>query len=141
VDLVCPACGLMRVLVSDVEVHVNRSQDFALYAFTCPTCAELVVRGCRETIHGLLAAGAARRELRSTSLPPLTVDDLLDFHLWLASDPPLIPDEPEPALTAWSAGGPGHPSVTGRTAWKNGGWSPVAWCRTVRWLSGAGCCG
>jgi predicted RNA-binding Zn-ribbon protein involved in translation (DUF1610 family) len=91
VDLMCPACGLMRVDVSDVEVHVNRSQDFSLYVFSCPICAEMVVRGCRETIHGLLAAGAVRRELRSTSLPPLTADDLLDFHLWLASDPPLIP--------------------------------------------------
>jgi predicted RNA-binding Zn-ribbon protein involved in translation (DUF1610 family) len=77
--------------VVDVEVHVNRLEDFSLYAFTCPTCGELVVRRCGETIDRLLAAGAVRRELHSTSLPALTVDDLLDLHLWLASDPPLIP--------------------------------------------------
>lgn len=90
-DLVCPACGPRRIDAADVEVHVNRCEDFALYAFSCPTCSELVVRGCRETIDLLLAAGAVRRELRSTSLPPLTLDDLLDLHFWLASDPPLIP--------------------------------------------------
>jgi hypothetical protein len=91
VDLVCPACGPRRVDVADVDVHVNQREDFSLYAFTCPTCGELVVRGCRETIDRLLVSGAVWRELRSTSLPPLTVDDLLDLHLWLASDPPLIP--------------------------------------------------
>jgi predicted RNA-binding Zn-ribbon protein involved in translation (DUF1610 family) len=91
VDLMCPACGPRRVDVVGVEVHVNRYEDFALYVFSCPTCAEVVVSGCRETIGLLIAAGATRRELRSTSLPPLTVDDLLDLHLWLASDPPLIP--------------------------------------------------
>jgi predicted RNA-binding Zn-ribbon protein involved in translation (DUF1610 family) len=91
VDLVCPACGPRRIDAADVEVHVNRCEDFALYAFSCPTCSELVVGGCRETIDLLLAAGAVRRELISTSLRPLTVDDLLDLHLWLESDPPLIP--------------------------------------------------
>jgi predicted RNA-binding Zn-ribbon protein involved in translation (DUF1610 family) len=44
VDLMCPGCGPRRVGVVDVEVHVNRLEDFSLYAFTCPTCGELVVR-------------------------------------------------------------------------------------------------
>jgi predicted RNA-binding Zn-ribbon protein involved in translation (DUF1610 family) len=89
VGLVCPSCGPQLIGVADVEVHANPCDGFSLYAFTCPLCAELVVQGCRDTIDLLLAAGAVRRELRSTSSPPLTLDDLLDLHLWLASDPPI----------------------------------------------------
>lgn len=89
VDLLCPTCGPQRIDAAGVEVHANRLEGFAIYAFSCPVCMELVVRGCRATIDRLLAAGAVWRELRSTTLPPLTLDDLLDLHLWLASDPPL----------------------------------------------------
>lgn len=89
VDVVCSSCGPQRVDIAGVQVHENRRESFAIYAFPCPECAELVVRGCRATIDRLLAAGASWCELRSTDLPPLTVDDLLDLHRWLASDPPL----------------------------------------------------
>jgi hypothetical protein len=84
----CRRCGEVTVRTCEVEVHANPREDFALYTFRCPGCRELVVGGCRETIDALLLEGARRLELRSTSAPPLTYDDLLDFHEWLARDLP-----------------------------------------------------
>ncbi len=84
----CGDCGEVCVDLDTVEVHTNPQEDFAVFAFPCPGCRELVVSGCRRTIEALLRAGARRRELRSTSGPPLTYDDLLDLHEWLAQDLP-----------------------------------------------------
>jgi hypothetical protein len=84
----CGRCGEVRVRARTVEVHANRREDFVVYAFTCPGCAELVVGGCRQAAARLVEAGARSLELRSTSAPPVTYDDLLDFHRWLASDAP-----------------------------------------------------
>lgn len=91
----CPTCGGVEIGIDGVEVHANPREDLAVFAFVCPGCLELVVGGCRETIASLLAAGARRRELRSTSAPALTHDDLLDLHEWLARDEPW-PQEPSP---------------------------------------------
>ena len=88
VPLLCSTCGPVHVDPSVVEVHINRRDDFVLYAFTCPTCLDLVVGGSRDRIRELLDAGARRRDLRSAADPPLTYDDLLDFHLWLERDLP-----------------------------------------------------
>jgi predicted RNA-binding Zn-ribbon protein involved in translation (DUF1610 family) len=84
----CPACGEVEVDLAGVEVHVNPVEDVAVFTFACPGCLELVVGGCRETIASLLVAGARRYELRSTSAPALTLDDLLDLHEWLERDEP-----------------------------------------------------
>lgn len=86
--LTCATCGEVEVAVASVEVHINRREDIAVLAFPCPRCHELVVAGCRRTIERLLAAGAVRYELRSTSAPALTSDDLLDLHEWLERDEP-----------------------------------------------------
>jgi hypothetical protein len=91
----CLQCGEVEVDVAGVEVHVNPREDVAVFTFACPGCLELVVSGCRETITSLLAAGARRYELRSTSAPPLTHDDLLELHQWLERDEPW-PQEPSP---------------------------------------------
>lgn len=86
--LTCADCGEVEVAVACVEIHVNPREDVAVLTFPCPGCHELVVTGCRPTIERLLAAGARRYELRSTSMPPLTRDDLLDLHEWLERDEP-----------------------------------------------------
>lgn len=93
VRLRCQQCGEVEVGVAGVEVHVNPHEGIAVFTFPCPGCLELVVGGCRDTLTALLAAGARRYELRSTSAPPLTHDDLLDFHEWLERDEPW-PQEP-----------------------------------------------
>ncbi len=89
----CQQCGEVEVDLGGVEVHVNPREDVAVFAFACPGCLELIVSGCREAITSLLAAGARCYELRSTSAPPLTHDDLLDLHEWLELDEPW-PQEP-----------------------------------------------
>lgn len=87
VMLECTGCGPMLVDMALVEVHRNHSTGFRLFAFVCPGCASLEVGACSERIGALLAAGARDLELRSTTAPTLTHDDLLDLHLWLATDP------------------------------------------------------
>lgn len=94
VELRCDRCGPVEVAACTVEVHRNRTEDFVLFAFTCPACEDVTVSGSRDDIERLLKAGARHRELRSTNAPPLTYDDLLDFHEWLAGDPPWPSDEP-----------------------------------------------
>lgn len=86
--LTCRQCGEVEIDVGGVEVHVNAREDVAVFTFACPGCLELVVGGCRETIAALLAGGARRYELRSTSAPPLSHDDLLELHEWLERDEP-----------------------------------------------------
>ena len=93
----CRECGEVEVDLAGVEVHVNPREDVAVFTFACPRCFQLVVSGCRETMGSLLAAGARRYELRSTSTPPLTHDDLLEFHQWLERDEPW-PQEPSTGL-------------------------------------------
>ena len=85
-ELVCGDCGPQQVAPAIVRVHANRRTGFALSAFPCPSCGELVTGGNPDLIAQLLEAGARRYELRSLDAPPLCPDDLLDFHELLRSD-------------------------------------------------------
>lgn len=82
-ELECGDCGPQQVAATTVQVHRNPRTGFAIYAFTCPSCAELVAGGNPQTVQRLLAAGAHQYELRSPEAPPLCPDDVLDFHLLL----------------------------------------------------------
>lgn len=83
----CSRCGPVVVDPAMVEVHANPGIDLVLHAFLCPRCGSYEVGGCRETGAELVARGAVRYELRSTDDPPFTVDDVIDLHAWLATDP------------------------------------------------------
>jgi hypothetical protein len=83
----CEACGPMQVAADRFEVHADRDQRIALYAWPCPRCGEVGVGGCRELIAHLLELGVRRRELRDVAAAPITAGEVTAFRRWLESDP------------------------------------------------------
>lgn len=92
IELACGDCGEVRVDADQVDVHRNPRDGFAIYAFSCPSCRQVVAGGCASRIVELEARGARRFELRSTAAPAISYDDLLSFHEWLHSDVAWPPD-------------------------------------------------
>jgi predicted RNA-binding Zn-ribbon protein involved in translation (DUF1610 family) len=107
----CPSCGEVDLTPPDVTLHIVRSTDGLVgdgsnYRFSCPDCDEVVTKPADERIAQLLTTGGVPVEDGEPSddeaaliealkplhpeLPPpgraLTPDDLLDFHLLLATD-------------------------------------------------------
>jgi len=102
----CPDCGEVELTPPQVELRVGRLGRRRLYQFTCPSCALLVTKPADRRIVRLLASAGvatrlpgsgpsagtgvdtARADLPAEALephsgPPLTWDDLLDFHFVL----------------------------------------------------------
>ena len=90
----CGDCGDVELTTSDVRVRVCIEDNQGSYLFRCPTCQMAVVKSAEPRIVDLLVASGV--ELSTWSLPaelfedrcgsPLSHDDLLDFHLLLATD-------------------------------------------------------
>ncbi|HEX9343717.1 MAG TPA: hypothetical protein VF995_08905 [Actinomycetota bacterium] len=98
----CPDCGEVELTPPQVELRLGRLGRRGLYRFTCPSCTLLVTKAADRRIVRLLASagvkatlpsagpgtGADREQLPAEALephhgPPLTWDDLLDFHFEL----------------------------------------------------------
>lgn len=91
----CPGCG------QQVELDTGRCALLGgpdgrpvAYAFVCPDCDEPVVRRADRTAAALLEFGGASQAVAEAPVvprhpeepapgPPLTPDDLIDFHLLL----------------------------------------------------------
>ena len=88
----CPTCGEVGLTPDEVELHVDPSgHRQASYCFDCPSCLELISKPADERIVRLLASGGVPvREWAPTRRlpagPPLSFDDLLDFHALLQTD-------------------------------------------------------
>jgi hypothetical protein len=107
----CPSCGEVDLTPPDVTLCIVRSEDGLVgdgsnYRFACPDCEQTITKPADDRIARLLATGgvpveegegAADEEALFEALKPshpelpapatkLTLDDLLDFHLLLASD-------------------------------------------------------
>lgn len=91
----CPHCGEITLTPADIDLRVDPSDPGdATYGFLCPDCAVPVRKPADDRIVRLLVSGgveARAPEPASTAEarhgpPPLTHDDLLDFHRLLASD-------------------------------------------------------
>jgi hypothetical protein len=84
----CPRCGDVRLASSDVTVRVCEDDGGSTYCFRCPGCDGTVAKDTTSEIADLLAWSGVRldRWRRPAELderrggPPLTPDDLLDFH-------------------------------------------------------------
>jgi hypothetical protein len=90
----CPTCGEVALTPPDIELRVDRSDDQgSSYAFTCPRCLSVVRKPADERIVRLLVGGGVAvidetppvRRARFDH-PPITYDDLLDFHTLLQQD-------------------------------------------------------
>lgn len=83
----CSTCGPVTVDPSTVEVHVNHTTGFTLFAFICTDCGGYEVGGCADTGRRLLDQGARAYELRSTADPAFTLDDVIALREWLETEP------------------------------------------------------
>jgi len=90
----CPHCGDVRLRTHQVTVRVCADDDQGSYWFRCPICKTAVAHDARPEIVELLVEAGVRRHVwnRPAELsevrtgPPITSDDVLDFHLLLQSD-------------------------------------------------------
>jgi predicted RNA-binding Zn-ribbon protein involved in translation (DUF1610 family) len=107
----CPSCGEVELTPPDVVLHLVRTTtglvgDGSNYRFSCPDCEQVVTKPADERIAQLLTTGGVAVEHdtptedeaalfealkpthpeRPAPGPRLTLDDLLDLHLLLASD-------------------------------------------------------
>jgi rRNA maturation protein Nop10 len=87
----CPRCGEVQLTPRDIELRVCTHAPASYYVFTCPQCCEDVQKPADDRIIQLLISGGVRATvwelpeevLEPRTGPPLTHDDLLDFHLLL----------------------------------------------------------
>ena len=88
----CPTCGEVGLTPDDIDLRVDPAGAApSSYAFCCPECRSVVRKPADDRIVRLLASGgvevrrAVTPSVRSAG-PPLTVDDLIDFHALLRTD-------------------------------------------------------
>ena len=88
----CPTCGEVGLTPDEVDLRVDpKGASAAFYAFSCPTCRSTVRKPADDRIVRLLASGGVeiRRLLHLSPRregPPLSHDDLIDFHALLRTD-------------------------------------------------------
>ena len=92
----CPDCGEVEMEAHSIQLNVREEEGEGSYSFTCPVCSNLVEKPAdRKVVMLLLSAGVdvsrmedgtpaptPPLELRPDG-PPLTPDDLIDFHFLL----------------------------------------------------------
>lgn len=91
----CAECGDVELRVDDVQVRICTDDNAGSYVFRCPRCDMAVVKDAEPRVVDLLLASgvemttwnlpAELNEARAGA-PPLTHDDLLDFHAALERD-------------------------------------------------------
>lgn len=99
----CPHCGEVDLRPADIRLTVVRGEDVPVapesrYTFTCPSCTESIAKPADERIARLLTTGGVEVDVvpkdaspecavphpeEPAAGPPLTYDDLLDFHFLL----------------------------------------------------------
>ena len=87
----CPTCGEVELTPDDIELRVCTHAPASYYQFDCPLCTEAIQKPADDRVVQLLISGGVSatvwelpdevREDRNG--PPLSMDDLLDFHLLL----------------------------------------------------------
>lgn len=87
----CPSCGDVRLTAGDLTVRVCSDDDSGSYRFRCPGCDTPVSKPASTHVVELLISSGVPLEMwrqpaelsEPRSGPPLTPDDLLDFHVLL----------------------------------------------------------
>jgi hypothetical protein len=85
----CNDCGDIEIGTCDLVVRLCEDTDAGTYVFRCPRCSTPVVRSADRPTIDLLVSSGVRLELWTLPAeliearpvaPPLSHDDLLDFH-------------------------------------------------------------
>ena len=88
----CPSCGDVDLTVRDVSVRVCANDHSGSYNFRCPECEMAIAKHAEPNVVELLVSSGVKMavwqlpaELFETRIgPPISHDDLLDFHHLLA---------------------------------------------------------
>ena len=92
VEATCPSCGGVWVLPDEIVVRVCVDLQSSAYTFRCPECGQRAVKPATDRIVDLLTSVGASLEMWSlpdelreprSGGPPISHDDLLDFHVLL----------------------------------------------------------
>ena len=85
----CNECGDVELGILDLVVRLCEDTESGTYVFRCPDCTRPVVRDADRPTIDLLVSSGVRLELWTLPAelieprpvgPPLSHDDLLDFH-------------------------------------------------------------
>lgn len=90
----CPGCGEVDLTADDVLLRIGAGTSPNTYGFSCPRCSEFIEKPADERVVRLLLSGGVMPTLvhipaeamERKDGPPLTYDDLLDFHQTLSRD-------------------------------------------------------
>lgn len=90
----CPTCGDVEFGSDDLSVRVCTADNSGSYAFRCPECGLAVAKPADTRVVELLTASGARIEVWDLpaemgeihSGPPVTYDDILEFHYAIQED-------------------------------------------------------
>lgn len=90
----CPTCGDVELTSRDVTVQVCSSTRQGSYAFQCPACEMAVSKPAEQRIVDLLVSSGVRLMVWELPAemderkegPPISYDDLLEFHYALQQD-------------------------------------------------------
>ena len=91
---VCPRCGEVTLGSHDMEVQVCAQTQEGSYTFHCPVCTLPVRREADRRVVQILVSGGVKVRVwelpaelyESHDGPPISWDDLLDFHALLSTD-------------------------------------------------------
>jgi hypothetical protein len=90
----CPGCGDIELTSRQVTVRVCSADNQGIYVFRCPDCAMMVSKSAEPKIVDLLVSSGVRMAVwhlpaelhEAHNGPPITYDDLLEFHDLLQQD-------------------------------------------------------
>ncbi len=89
----CPTCGEVALTPEEIDLRVDEQGDESFYAFDCPACYSNVRKPADDRVVALLLSGGVEKRFVEPEgpqprfpYPPLTYDDLLDFHALLETD-------------------------------------------------------
>jgi len=90
----CPTCGDLELTTTDLRLEICSDTGGSTYSFLCPNCRLIVNKQAGPQIKELLASAGVQivrwdlpAELAEPKQgPPITYDDLLEFHFELAQE-------------------------------------------------------
>jgi hypothetical protein len=106
IKLGCPHCGEVDLTLGDIALQRDGQGEPFTYRFQCPGCRQHVVKRADVRMlrllkgHGMRTPATDGRPPVPAAAPPITYDDVLDFHVELQSDEAIAE-----ALASWSHAG------------------------------------
>ena len=90
----CPGCGEVDLTADDILLRIGATRSVNSYGFTCPDCSQFIEKPADDRVVRLLLSGGVvpvpvhvpAEALELHSGPPITHDDLLEFHELLDGD-------------------------------------------------------